>query len=60
MIVIKHRRFSIINNDGVETDPHCFPGHLVWGVKQTTGGSTPPPAIQTLNSPYWAGESPKR
>jgi hypothetical protein len=35
---------------GVETDPQGIPGHLVWGVKKTTGGSTPqPPAIQTLN-----------
>jgi hypothetical protein len=52
VIVITHRRFSIINNGGVvETDPppQGIPGHLVWGVKQTTGGLNPqPPAIQTL------------
>jgi hypothetical protein len=33
VIVITHRRFSIINNGGgVETDPpQGIPGHLVWG-----------------------------
>jgi hypothetical protein len=51
VIVITHRRFSIINNGGgLKLTPQGIPGHLVWGVKQTTGGSTPPtpPAIQTL------------
>jgi hypothetical protein len=27
---------------GIETDPQGIPGHLVWGVKQTTGGVQPP------------------
>jgi hypothetical protein len=50
VIVITHRRFSIINNGGVlKLTPQGIPGHLVWGVKQTTGGFNPqPPAIQTL------------
>jgi hypothetical protein len=42
----KLRQLGIINNGGgVETDPQVIPGHLVWGVEQTTGGggSTPQP-----------------
>jgi hypothetical protein len=50
-IVITHRQFSIINNGGgLKLTPRGIPGHLVWGVKQTTGGFNPPnpSAIQTL------------
>jgi hypothetical protein len=42
--VITHRQFSIINNGGglKLTPPRGIPGHLVWGVEQTTGGVQPP------------------
>jgi hypothetical protein len=56
VIVITHRRFSIINNGrGVETDPPGYPGASCFGgggVKQTTGGFNPP-AIQTLLAGNW-------
>jgi hypothetical protein len=48
VIVITHRRFSIINNgEGIETDP---PGYLVWGggLSKQLGVQPQPPAIQTL------------
>jgi hypothetical protein len=53
VIIITHGRFSIINNGGgVETDPppQGIPGHLVWGVKQTTGGFNPPPPPGNSNT----------
>jgi hypothetical protein len=53
VIVITHRRLSIINNGGgLKLTPQGIPGHLVWGVEQTSGGFNPPPnppAIQTLS-----------
>jgi hypothetical protein len=51
VIVITHRRLSIINNGGgLKLTPQGIPGHLVWGgLSKQLGGSTPnPPAIQTL------------
>jgi hypothetical protein len=43
VIVITHRRFSIINNGGgLELTPQGIPGHLAWGVEQTTRGVQPP------------------
>jgi hypothetical protein len=48
VIIITHRRLSIINNGGgLKLTPQGIPGHLVWGVEQTSGGFNPP-AIQTL------------
>jgi hypothetical protein len=43
VIVITHRRFSIINNGGgLKLTPPGYPRASCLGVKQTTGGSTPP------------------
>jgi hypothetical protein len=45
VIVITHRRFSIINNGGELklTPPRVSQGILFGGVKQTTGGGSTPP-----------------
>jgi hypothetical protein len=50
VIVITHRRLSIINNGGgLKLTPQGIPGHLVWGLSKQLGVQPPnPPAIQTL------------